>query len=194
MRLLRRQPLFIHPIDTEAMIQFALFDYIPKRNLYRATFEQQDISRMILGFKDGRNVYTRWAAREVCRALRLMDLSDTVLVCIPASTQYAHVRRWKRFAQIVCRQTGMQDGFDRVQVSGSRKRAHVTREYELCTNIKRYVHIDDDFFRGRKVLVIDDIYTTGQSSSAFIGALQAAGAGVLGALFLARTKLFCKSR
>ena len=45
-----------------------------------------------------------------------------------------------------------------------------------------------------KVLVIDDIYTTGQSSSAFIGAMQAAGADVLGALFLGRTKRFCSRR
>ena len=172
-------------------MQFALFDYIPKRNLRRASFEQQDISRMILGFKDGRNVYTRWAAHEVCRAIRLMDLTDTVLVCIPASTNCSHVRRWKRFAQLVCRLSGMQNGFDRVQVSGSRKRAHVTGEYELCTNIKHYVHIDDDFFRGKRVLVIDDIYTTGRSSSAFVGAMQAVGASVVAAMFLGRTKPYC---
>jgi adenine/guanine phosphoribosyltransferase-like PRPP-binding protein len=72
-------------------------------------------------------------------------------------------------------------------VVGSRKRAHTTGEYELATNIKHYVHIDADYFRGRKVLVIDDIYTTGQSSDAFIAAMQAAGATVVGALFLAKT-------
>ena len=176
------------------MLQFALFDYIPKRFLGRATFEQQDTSRMIIGFKDGRNVYSRWAARQFARALAATDLSKVVIVCIPASTQYAHVRRWKRFSTELCRLTGAVNGFDRVQVSGSRKRAHVTGEYELCTNIKHYVHIDDDFFRGKRVLVIDDIYTTGRSSSAFIGAMQAVGADVLGALFLGRTKLFCKSR
>lgn len=194
MRLLRRWPLFIHPINENAMIQFALFQYIPKRKLRRASFEQQDICRMILGFKDGRNVYTRWAAHEVCRALRLMALSDTVLVCIPASTSCAHVRRWKRFAQLVCRCTGMQNGFDRLQVSGSRKRAHVSGEYELCTSIKHYVHIDADYFRGKRVLVVDDIYTTGQSSRAFIGAMQAAGADVRMALFLAKSKQFCQGR
>jgi predicted amidophosphoribosyltransferase len=175
------------------MMKYALFEYTPKRFLSRATFEQQDISRMILGFKDGRNVYTRWAAREVSRTLAAMDLRDTVLVCLPASTRSTHVRRWKRFSQLVCRYTGMQNGFDRVQVSGSRKRAHVTGDYELCTNIKHYVHIDADWFRGKKVLVIDDIYTTGQSSSAFIDAMQAVGADVLGALFLGRTRLFRKA-
>jgi len=149
---------------------------------------------MIIGFKDGRNVYSRWAARLFARALAAMDMKDVVVVCIPASTRYAHVRRWKRFSTELCRLTGAVNGFDRVQVSGSRKRAHVTGEYELCTNIKHYVHIDDDFFRGKKVLVIDDIYTTGQSSSAFIGLVQAAGADVQMALFLGRTKQFCNRR
>ncbi len=170
------------------MMKYALFDYIPQRFLRRASFEQQDVCRMILGFKDGRNVYSRWAARMFARALAATDMSEVVVVCIPASTRYAHVRRWKRFSSELCRLTGAVNGFDRVHVSGSRKRAHITGEYELCTNIKHYVHIDDDFFRGRRVLVIDDIYTTGQSSNAFISAMQAAGASVVGALFLGRTR------
>ncbi len=175
------------------MLKYALFEYIPKRFLHRASFEQQDVSRMILGFKDGRNVYSRWAARLFAKALAATDMSEVVIVCIPASTTAAHVRRWKRFSSELCRLTGAVNGFDRVQVSGSRKRAHVTGDYELCTNIKHYVHIDADWFRGKKVLVIDDIYTTGQSSSAFIDAMQAVGADVLGALFLGRTRLFRKA-
>jgi predicted amidophosphoribosyltransferase len=176
------------------MLQIALLDYVPKRFLSRATFDQIIDHYAILSFKDGRNVYSRWAARLFARALAATDMKDVVIVCIPASTRTAHVRRWKRFSGELCRLTGASDGFDRIQVSGSRQRAHVTGEYELCTNIKHYVHIDADFFRGKRVLVIDDIYTTGQSSSAFISAMQAAGADVLMALFLARTKLFCMRR
>lgn len=175
------------------MMKYALYDYLPKRYQRRATFEQKDICRMILGFKDGRNVYSRWAAQQFASALAAMDISDLTVVCIPASTRCANIRRWKRFSHLLCQLTGAQDGFDRVQVSGSRKRAHITGDYELCTNIKHYVHIDADFFKGKKVLVIDDIYTTGQSSSAFIDAMQAAGADVLMALFLAKTKHFCRA-
>ena len=175
-------------------MKFALYEYIPQRFLSRATFEQRDISRMIIAFKDGRNVYSRWAAHQFARALAAVDMKDVVVVCIPASTMAAHVRRWKRFSSDLCRLTGAVNGFDRVQVSGSRKRAHITGEYELATNIKHYVHIDADYFRGKRVLVIDDIYTTGQSSAAFISVMQAAGADVLMALFLGRTKLFCKGR
>ena len=172
------------------MMKYAIFDYIPKRFLRRASFEQQDVCRMILGFKDGRNVYSRWAARMFARALAAADMKEVVIVCIPASTNSAHVRRWKRFSVELCRLTGAVNGFDRVQVSGSRKRAHVTGEHELATNIKHYVHIDAAFFSGKSVLVVDDIYTTGQSSKAFIAAIEATGAKVVMAMFLAKTKHF----
>ena len=172
------------------MFKYALYDYVPQRFLGRVPLEQKILNMMILGFKDGRNVYSRIFARQMARALSEIDMSNVVVVCVPASTRYSHVRRWKQFSAMLCRLTGAIDGFDLVQVSGSRKRAHVTGEYELATNIKHYVHVDADFFRGKKVLVIDDIYTTGQSSTAFIGAMQAAGASVVMAMFLAKTRLF----
>lgn len=170
------------------MLKYALFDYIPERKLKKASFELQDLHRMIIGFKNGRNIYTRWASYCFAQALADMDLSEVAVVCIPASTRYSNSRRWKRFANTLCRLTGAVNGFDRVQVSGSRKRAHITGEYELATNIKHYVHIDAEWFRGRKVLVIDDIYTTGRSSAAFMGAIEATGATVIMAMFLAKTK------
>jgi predicted amidophosphoribosyltransferase len=170
------------------MIRFALYDYIPQRRISRRSFEEQDICRMILQFKDGRNVYSSWAARQFARALVFTELKDTVIVCIPASTTCAHARRWKRFSHELCRLTGAVNGFDYVTVSGSRKKAHITKERELATNIKHYVHIDPEFFQGKKVLVVDDIYTTGQSSKAFIAAMEAAGATVTMAMFLAKTK------
>ena len=172
------------------MFKYALYDYVPQRFLGRVPLEQKILNMMILGFKDGRNVYSKIFARQMARALSEIDMSNVVVVCVPASTRYSHVRRWKQFSAMLCRLTGAIDGFDRVQVSGSRRRAHITGECELATNIKHYVHIDADFFRGKKVLVIDDIYTTGQSSTAFIGAMQAAGASVVMAMFLAKTRLF----
>ena len=172
------------------MFSYALLDYFPKRMLYRASFDQQLVHYMILGFKDGRNVYTRWAVRQFSKALAAIDLTDTVIVCIPASTMCAHVRRWKRFAQLLCKQTGAIDGFSHIEICGNRKRAHITGEYELATNIKHLVNIDADYFRGKNVLVIDDIYTTGRSSDAFIGAIEATGAHVRMAMFLAKTRFY----
>ena len=62
------------------MMRYALHRYIPRRRIARYPFEQQDVNRMIIGFKDGRNVYTRWAAREFAKALSQADLSDVVIV------------------------------------------------------------------------------------------------------------------
>lgn len=179
---------FVLPLNPEVMMKLALYDYVPQRMLKVASQEDIITRMMILGFKDGRNVYTRWAARKFAYALSLMDLTDTVIVCVPASTAWSHTRRWKRFLDILCYRTGAVNGFGYVKVSGSRKRAHVTGDYELCTNIKRYVHLDAERLRGRKVLVIDDIYTTGQSSASFIAALEAVGAEVVMAMFLAKTR------
>lgn len=170
------------------MIRIALYSYIPRRALRRASFEEQDICRKVLGFKDGRNIYSRWAAREFAGCIAANDLRDVVIICVPASSSCSNVRRWKRFCQELCSLTGAANGFDYVSVSGSRKKVHTTGERELCTNIKRFVAIDSTYFQGKKVLVIDDICTTGQSANAFIGALQAAGATVIGAMFLAKTR------
>ena len=171
------------------MIRYAIHQYVPARKANGFPFHVRDTNRMILGFKDGRNVYTRWAVRQFAMTLSPLDMTDTVIVCVPASTPYSHTRRWKMFLDLLCRRTGAENGFGYVAVTGSRKRAHVTGDYELCANIKRYVRIDAESLRDRNVLVIDDIYTTGQSSSSFIGALEAAGANVVMAVFLAKTRL-----
>ena len=169
------------------MMQFALYSYIPGRRLRRATFEERDLCRKILAFKDGRNVYSRWAAREMARTLCCQDLTDVVIVCVPASTRAANVRRWKRFSALLSRLTGAVDGFEFVNVSGSRKRAHVTGEYELSTNIKRFVTFDVDRLRGRRVLVIDDIYTTGSTLEEGAKTLLEAGCAQVVCAVLCRT-------
>ena len=116
------------------MVRFALFDYYPQRRIRRASFDILDMHRMILGFKDGRNVYTSWAARQFASAVSHMDMHDVAIVCVPASTRYSHVRRWKRFSSMLCEMTGAVNGFDRVLVSGTRRRAHVVGEYDMVSS------------------------------------------------------------
>ena len=170
------------------MIRYALYPYIPKRRLRRASFEELEVQFRILGFKDGLNIYTRWAVREFARAMTGMDLHEATVVCIPARTRYSNVRRWKRFSDLLCRATGATDGFPHVHVSGSRTRVHITGDHSVCQNIKHYVDIEHEFFRGRTVIVIDDICTTGQTSLTFVEALRNAGATVPVVICLAKTQ------
>ena len=67
--------------------KYALMDYLPKRFLGHASFEAQEDSRHILDFKAGRKYAVDKASKLVGNALSLMDLKDTIIVCIPASCQ-----------------------------------------------------------------------------------------------------------
>lgn len=169
------------------MFKYALFDYLPRRRQHRASFEQQDTCRRILDFKDGRSYAKQWAAQAIGQALAAAALTEVVIVCVPASCQHTYVRRYKKFSQMLCAICGTANGFDCIEVIGNRKKAHngASRDESLVQNV-----IISSSLRGRKVLLIDDIYTTGSTSNAFIARLQEAGAVVCGAVFLGKTKQY----
>ena len=172
------------------MIKYALYDYIPQRNLKRASFEDMERHRRILDFKDGRNYAVKWAARELCKALSLMDLSQTVLVFIPACCKRTNDRRFKKFSAMVCERLGSVNGFDYVQVVGKRRKAHIDHVHEQ----DGFVQIDKSQLAGKEVIVVDDIVTSCQTANAFIDKIVSAGAKVRMAVFLAKTKSYRRSR
>lgn len=168
------------------MMKYALYEYTPKRGWRRSSFEQIDTCRRILDFKDGRNYAKRWAAHEMARCLQAVDLSDIIVMCIPASCHHTYTRRFKRFTNEFCRLTRAIDGFSFVQIHASRQKKHLSEDRShIC--LMQSCEIDPRI-RGRKVLVIDDICTTCSSANEFIIGLQAAGAEVVGAMFLAKTR------
>ena len=168
------------------MLKFALHSYLPQRYMKRATFEQSEVSRHILDFKDGRVYATTWAAHEVVNALSCIDLTDTVIACVPASCQRTNTRRYKRFSRIVCSLSGAQNGFEHIRVVGKRTKLHLHRDAIIDDNVL----LDEGFFNGKRVIVIDDICTTCRSANAFIAKLQGAGADIRMALFLGKTHSF----
>lgn len=168
------------------MLKYALNTYLPKRFLKRATFEQSEITRHILDFKDGRRYAVRWAVGQVVNALSCIDLSNTVIACVPANNEHTNKRRFRTFSDMVCTLTGAQNAYSHIDVVGSRSKLHIDRRAVAEDN----VIIDEQYFRGKQVLVFDDICTTCGTADAFISKLQSAGANVRMALFLAKTKRF----
>ena len=168
------------------MLKVALMNYVPQRYMRRADFDTQENMRHILDFKAGRKYASRWASRIVGRALSSMDLSNTVIVCIPASCEQTNKRRYKRFSADVCAMCHAINGFEHIQVIGKREKVHISKKHGQKSNVQ----IDTDYFNGKRVLLIDDICTTCATANAFIEQMQAAGADVRMTLFLAKTKTF----
>lgn len=179
------------------MKKIALYTYLPLRYQIKGQrrmtsandvrFEENDLARHIVDFKDGRNYAKRWAAKVVCKALSNMNLTNTILICIPASSHHANVRRYKKFSQMVCQALNMVNGFDWVQVNGKRQKAHTNHVHALSENMGEYVTFTQSL-AGKKVLVFDDITTTSKTADAFIAYLTNMGAEVKMAFFLAKTK------
>ncbi|MBQ9657076.1 MAG: hypothetical protein IJV38_13830, partial [Prevotella sp.] len=94
------------------MFKYALLDYVPQRYLRRASFDTLENDRFILDFKSGRRYATDKASRLIGKALSLMDLKDTVIVCIPASCQQTYTRRFRNFSAKVSALCGAIDGFE----------------------------------------------------------------------------------
>ena len=166
------------------MLKVALMNYVPQRYMRRADFDTQENMRHILDFKAGRKYASRWASRIVGRALSSMDLSNTVIVCIPASCEQTNKRRYKHFSASVCAKCNAINGFEHIQVIGKREKVHISKKHGQESNVQ----IDTDYFNGKRVLLIDDICTTCATANAFIEQMQKAGADVRMTLFLAKTK------
>ena len=164
------------------MLKYAIHQYFPQRYKH-ISFEQQEINRLLLSFKDGRRFATAWAVNEVAGLLRGNNLSDVTFVCIPSSSPYTYARRYKRFSRDLASRTNANDGYSLVSISGKRSRAHKERQALIEANYSLSPALS-----GRKVIVIDDIYTTGKTSQAFLNSLKQQGADIVLCLFLAKTK------
>ena len=153
------------------MFKYAIMQYTPQRYMRKADFETQDTMRHLLDFKAGRRYATKWAAQIVGKTLSAMDLTNTVIVCIPASCEQTNKRRYKRFSSDVCAMCNAINGFEHIQVIGKREKVHISKKHGQKSNVQ----IDTDYFNGKRVLLIDDICTTCATANAFIEQMQAAG-------------------
>lgn len=139
-------------------------------------------------FKDGR------AYEEVARmtAEKLIAqfgerLPGIVFSCVPASSREKNEHRYKRFSERVCELTHTINGYPHIYVSQERPAVHEHRKDETGARTARMADFDTAFFKGKDVLLFDDIITKGISYATAANELEACGANVLGGFFLAKT-------
>lgn len=158
---------------------YYVYDYVPKNDT-PSDAKPTRIQRLIWTFKNDRTRITKVqhfkALRHVVRLLvglihdHFQEWSnDLVLVCVPASSPSKNQRRWKVFSEVVCKLTGIANGYPHVHVTGSSIPSHIGGGGNAPTTF------DNNFFKGKDVVLFDDLVTTGYTMKTTSRALESAG-------------------
>ena len=167
--------------------------YYPKNRYPVSTLsgDKEAFRQLVWDFKA--SGWTSWARQRnamVCFGepiVRLLEetfgelLSELTFACVPASNQESYQRRFRTFADALCKALPMTDGTGAVTYLEDGEPSHMggTKKCE-------YV-LDASFWEGRQVLLFDDVVKTGASMTDMRLRLEHAGAHVVAGLTLGRS-------
>lgn len=166
--------------------------YIPKAYRELATEEERSFSEWVINFKDGQKAQLKEGAQMVISKLRQWygdKAKDLVVVPVPCSSMAQYRFRFSYFCVVVANTLGQLNPMQHVNILGKRTPAHRTPDHVTAHDDNYQVQIDGDFFKGKKVVVIDDIISSGATADKFAKMLEEAGAEVKGGIFFAKTKI-----
>ncbi|MBO7428146.1 MAG: phosphoribosyltransferase [Paludibacteraceae bacterium] len=112
------------------------------------------------------------------------SLKYLTLVCIPASSQVKTQARYEDFSNRICTELGMANAYSHIIVKTAKMEKHLGGTI-IDTSMLSF---DDDYFKGRYVLLFDDVITKGESMRTFRCKMKSLGAIVVGGLALGKTK------
>ena len=157
---------------------------------YSLSTEEWDNREMIYNFKNNSELTDPISHRQAMeKAIKLLTslltptfgsaLPQLTLACIPASTAEKTAARFEEFAQLVSAATGMSNGYSHISVVADQDKLGDSHLPEYA--------IDGEYYKGRQVLLFDDIMATGGSVSKFASKMEEAGAHVVAAVVLGKT-------
>lgn len=112
------------------------------------------------------------------------SLKYLTLVCIPASSQIKTQARYEEFSNRICGELGLINAYPHISVV-TEKEERRSGGTSIDTN---KLSFDEDFFKGKYVLLFDDVITRGDSMRTFKRKMESLGAIVVGGLSLGKTK------
>ncbi len=111
-------------------------------------------------------------------------LRNLTLVCIPASSATKTELRYAEFSRRICEETGMMNAYDRITVVSSTSEKKFGGSGISTDNLS----FDRSYFRGRYILLFDDVITKGESMLRFKRKMEELGANVIAGFSIGRTK------
>lgn len=110
-------------------------------------------------------------------------LKYLTLVCIPASSAEKTQARYEDFSEMLCSQTGMINGYGKMQVISSSSEKKFGGKGISASDVA----FDASYFKGKYVLLFDDVITKGQSMLRFKKRMEELGAIVVGGFSIGKT-------
>ena len=169
----------------ELMIHY-LMDYIPcsaeRYNGFTVSSEQQAVRREVWNFKDG--CCSQRIFNGLVRGVRELADGNTVVCFLPASTAEKTRCRYSRVSENLARFTGISCSTSAIRKSTDGLSGHIAGKQE--DPAADFV-FDSSFFRGKKVILIDDVVTRGNTIKGTARRMLDAGASQVVGLVVART-------
>ena len=172
--------------------KFNFGTYVPQRFRELATEEEKAFSQWVIDFKDGKKAQLREGAQMVVSKLREwygIKARDLIVVPVPASSMAQYRYRFAYFCVVVANTLGQLNAMQHVTILGKRQASHRSPEHAAVNDDNYEVRIDGDFFKGKKVVIVDDIVSSGRTADRFADMLTEAGAEVKGGIFFGKTKI-----
>ncbi len=108
------------------------------------------------------------------------DCSHLTLLCLPCSDEEKYVLRFREFAALLCKETGLINGCPYMTYQEASEPKHLGGSDHPVVELSR-------FWEDRVIILVDDVITSGGSVHRMENLLREAGAVTLAALLLART-------
>lgn len=120
-----------------------------------------------------------------------IDDSDIVLLCLPASSKESNTDRFEKLSSDICdfinnqafffNKIKLHNAFTHIEIINEKSpkytdEGELTKFSKTTWNLDKDIKFDSDFFKGKKVILLDDIVTTGQTMVDFIDKLNQLGA------------------
>ena len=158
-------------------------EYLPTR--YEASQREWDNRRSVWNFKDGQcssSILDNFVG--IINNIAHGNKTDYVICFIPASTRTKTTNRFDSVARRLAERTGIQATLLAISKNADSEAGHIAGKSQNPTGDFSF---NSNLFRGKKVILVDDVITRGRTFVQTANKLMAHGALSVEGLFVAKT-------
>ena len=164
---------------------YVIHDYYPLSGIGNdVDINIKNIRNFIFSFKDGRKADVEYAANIIVESLKKesINIENTCLMIIPASKPEKTNKRFEYFCSMVAKAINIENGFNYLSAI-----EHEETKGSSDKNIRPFLILNSEQYKGKNVLLFDDVITSGSSFKQVAAKLLETGAKSVTGLFLAKT-------